>query len=170
MKKEGVMVNPEKIRALTEWPRMTNVSEIRSFLSLARYYRRFVEGFSHLSTPLTKLTHKGVKFEWNDKYEESFQKLKNKLVSAPILALPISGKEFTIYSDASIQGLGYILIQNRKVIACTSRQLKAHEHKYLVHDLELVAVILALKLWRHYLFGKKCKVYIDHKSIKYIFT
>ena len=96
--------------------------------------------------------------------------LKKKLVSAPVLTLPISEKEFTIYSDASIQGLGCVLMQDGRVIAYASRQLKPHEQNYPVHDLELAAVIIALKLWRHYLFGEKCKVFTDHKSLKYIFT
>ena len=107
---------------------------------------------------------------WSDQCEQSFQKLKERLILAPILALPTSGKEFTIYSDASIQGLGCILMQDGKVIRYASRQLKLYKKKYLVYDLELAAVILALKLWRHYLFGEKYKAYTDHKSLKYIFT
>ena len=96
--------------------------------------------------------------------------LKEKLVSAPVLALPESVKEFSIYSDASIQGLGCVLMQDGQVIAYASRQLKLHEKKYPVYDLDLVAAILSLKLWQHYFFGEKCKVYTDHKSLKYIFT
>ena len=119
---------------------------------------------------MTRLTQKNVKFEWSEKCERSFQELKNRLVSAPILALPVSGKEFVVYSDASIQGLGCVLMQEGRVIAYASRQLKPHENNYPVHDLELAAVVLALKLWRHYLFGEKCKIYTDHKSLKYIFT
>ena len=119
---------------------------------------------------MTRLTQKNVKFEWSEKCERSFQELKDRLVSAPILALPVSGKEFIVYSDASIQGLGCVLMQDGRVIAYASRQLKPHEKNYPVHDLELAAVVLALKLWRHYLFGEKCKIYIDHKSLKYIFT
>ena len=93
-----------------------------------------------------------------------------KLVSAPMLVFLVSGKEFTVYSDASLQGLGYVLMQDRKVITYASRQLKPHEKKYHTLDLELAVVILALKLWRHYLYGEKCKIYTDHKSLKYIFT
>ena len=88
----------------------------------------------------------------------------------PVLALPVSCKEFVIYSDASIQGLGCVLMQEGRVIAYGSRQLKSHEKNYPVHDLELAAVVFALKLWRHYLFGEKCKIYTDHKSLKYLFT
>ena len=167
---QGLSVDPEKVKAVLDWSRPTNVTEIRSFLGLAGYYRRFVEGFSRIAAPLTKLTQKREKFVWTDKCEASFQKLKEKLVSAPVLALPESGKEFIVYSDASIQGLGCVLMQDDRVIAYASRQLKPHEKNYPVHDLELAAVVLALKLWRHYLFGEKCKIYTDHKSLKYIFT
>ena len=119
---------------------------------------------------MTRLTQKAVKFEWSEECEQSFQELKRRLVSAPVLALLVSGIEFTVYSDASLQGLGCVLMQGQRVIAYASRQLKPHERKYPVHDLELAAVILALKLWRHYLYGEKCKIYTDHKSLKYIFT
>ena len=144
--REGISIDLEKIKAKTEWQRPTNVTEIRSFLGLAGYYRRFIEGFSRLAAPLTRLTQKNVKFLWSDQCEQSFQKLKERLISTPILALPTTGKEFIIYSDASIQGLGCVLMQDGKVIAYASRQLKPHEKKYLVHDLELAVVILALKL------------------------
>ena len=99
----------------------TTVTEVRSFLGLAGYYRRFVEGFSRLATPMTKLTKKGVKFEWSAKCEQNFQLLKEKLISAPVLALPESGKEFVVYSDASLQGLGCVLMQEGRVIAYASR-------------------------------------------------
>ena len=167
---QDISVDSEKVEAVLEWPRPTNVTEIQSFLGLAGYYRRFVEGFSRLAAPLTRLTKKNEKFVWSEQCDESFKWLKEKLVSAPVLALPESGKEFTVYSDASIQGLGCVLMQEGQVIAYASRQLKPHEKKHPVHDLELAAVVLALKLWRHYLFGEKCKIYTDHKSLKYIFT
>ena len=96
--------------------------------------------------------------------------MKEKLVSALVLALPESGKKFEVYSDASLQGLGCVLMQEGRVIAYASRQLKPHEKRYPVHDLELAAVILALKIWRHYIFGERCKIFTDHKSLKYILT
>ena len=105
------------------------MTEIRSFLGLAGYYRQFVEGFSRIATPLTQLTQKNAKFEWLEKCEASFQQLKDKLVSTPILALLESRKEFTVFSDASIQGLGCVLMQDGRVIAYASRQLKPHERK-----------------------------------------
>ena len=123
-----------------------------------------------MAAPMTRLTQKNVKFEWFERCEKNFQELKNRLVSAPILALPVSGKEFIVYNDASIQGLRCVLMQDGRVIAYASKRLKPHEKNYPVHDLELAMIVLALKLWRHYLFGEKCKIYMDHKSLKYIFT
>ena len=119
---------------------------------------------------MTRLTQKGVKFEWDDRCEQSFQQLKERLMTTPVLALPTSGEDYVVYSDASIQGLGCVLMQGGKVIAYASRQLKPYEKNYPTHDLELAAVVLALKLWRHYLYGERCKIYTDHKSLKYIFT
>ena len=137
---------------------------------MAGYYRRFVKDFSRLSNPLTKLTRKGVKFVWTEECEENFKELKRRLSSAPVLTLPCSGERFVIYSDASKKGLGCVLMQNDMVIAYASRQLKIHEQNYPTHDLELAAVIFALKIWRHYLYGERCDIYTDHKSLKYIFT
>ncbi|KAA0066851.1 reverse transcriptase [Cucumis melo var. makuwa] len=141
----------------------SSATEVR-FLGLAGYYRRFVEDFSRLALPLTTLTRKNAKFEWSDKCEQSFQELKKRLVIAPILTLPVTGKEYVIYCDASRQGLGCVLMQEGKVIAYTSRQLKKHEFNYPTHDLELAAVVLALKIWRHYLFGEKCHIFTYHKK------
>jgi hypothetical protein len=146
------------------------VTEIRSFLGLAGYYRRFVQNFSSIAKPLTGLTEKGVDFEWDNDCEVSFQTLRHKLVNAPILSLSESGKRFTVYTDASRIGLGCVLMQDGKVITYGSRQLKKHERNYPTHDLELVAVVFALKSWRHYLYGETCDIYTDHKSLKYIFT
>lgn len=165
----GVSVDPQKVEAVVNWERPTSATEVRSFLGLAGYYRRFVEDFSRLALPLTTLTRKNVKYEWSNKCEQSFQELKNRLVTAPILALPVTGKEYVIYCDASRQGLGCVLMQEGKVIAYASRQLKKHECNYPTHDLELGAIILALKIWRHYLFGEKCHIFTDHKSLQYIF-
>ena len=167
---EGLAVDPEKIRAVTEWKRPTTVTEIRSFLGLAGYYRRFVEGFSQLARPLTELLHKGVKFVWGEKQERSFEELKSRLISAPILTMPITGKDYTVFTDASRAGLGCVLMQEDQVIAYASRQLRPHEQNYPTHDLELAAVIFALKIWRHYLYGVKCQIFTDHKSLKYVFT
>ncbi|KAL0556276.1 hypothetical protein IC582_004788 [Cucumis melo] len=168
--KAGVSVDPAKIEAVTGWTRPSTVSEVRSFLGLAGYYRRFVENFSRIATPLTQLTRKGAPFVWSKACEDSFQNLKQKLVTAPVLTVPDGSGSFVIYSDASKKGLGCVLMQQGKVVAYASRQLKSHEQNYPTHDLELAAVVFALKIWRHYLYGEKIQIFTDHKSLKYFFT
>nr|GEU51723.1 putative reverse transcriptase domain-containing protein [Tanacetum cinerariifolium] len=143
-------------------------TEIRQFLGLAGYYRRFIEGFSNIAMLMTKLTQKKVKFKWGDKQEEAFQVIKQKLCSAPILALPEGSEDFVVYCDASIKGLGVVLMQREKVIAYGSRQLKVHEKNYTTHDSELGVVVFALKIWRHYMYETKCTVFTDHKSLQHI--
>jgi len=129
-----------------DWPRPTHVTEIRSFLGLAGYYRRFIKDFSKISSPITNLLKKVVKFEWSSKCEEAFQELKNRLTSAPILTLPVEGEEYIVYSNASKNGLGCVLMQGDRVIAYPSRQWKSYEKNYPTHDLELTAVVFALKI------------------------
>ena len=153
---EGIFMDPRKVEAIVGWEQPKNVTEIRSFLGLAGYYRRFVENFSLIAAPLTRLTRKGVKFDWDDKCERSFQELKNRLVTAPVLVLSTVGVGFVVFNDASRQGLGCVLMQNGRVIAYASRQLKNHETNYLTHDLKLAAMVFALKIWRHYLYGETC--------------
>ncbi|TYK04344.1 reverse transcriptase [Cucumis melo var. makuwa] len=167
---EGVSVDPAKIEAVTNWPRPSIVSEIRSFLGLTGYYRRFVEDFSRIASPLIQLTRKGTPFVWSPACESSFQELKQKLVTAPVLTMPDGSGSFMIYSNASKKGLGCVLMQQGKVVAYTSCQLKSHEQNYPTHDLELAAVVFTLKIWRHYLYGEKIQIYTDHKSLKYFFT
>jgi hypothetical protein len=167
---DGIEVDPSKIEVVVKWERPTNVHEIHSFLGLAGYYRRFVKGFSTLLGPLTALTKKNVHYVWSDECEASFQELKRRLVMAPVLTLPSSKEGFVVYSDASHNGLGCVLMQQGKVIAYASRQLKNHERNYPTHDLELASIVFALKIWRHYLYGARCEIYTDHKSLKYIFT
>lgn len=167
--KGGVAVDPSKIEAMSRWEAPKSVSEIRSFLGLAGYYRKFIEGFSKLALPLTMLTRKGQAFIWDSKCEEGFQELKRRLTTAPILILPNPSKPFVVYCDASFLGLGGVLMQNQQVVAYASRKLKVHERNYPTHDLELAAVVFVLKLWRHYLFGSRFEVFSDHKSLKYLF-
>ena len=119
---------------------------------------------------MTRLTRKEVKFDWDDRCEEAFQELKRRLTSAPILIVRDRGQGYIIYYDASRAGLGCVLMQSERVVAYGSRQLKNHEQNYPTHDMELAAVVFALKIWRHYLYGKEFKVYSYHKSLKYIFT
>nr|GEX47722.1 putative reverse transcriptase domain-containing protein [Tanacetum cinerariifolium] len=165
---QGIHVDPSKIESVRDWASPKSPIEIRQFLGLVGYYRRFIEGFSKIAKPMTKLTQKKVKFEWGDKQEAAFQLLKKKLCSAPILALPKGSKDFIVYCDASNKGLGAVLKQREKVISYASRQLKIHEKNYTTHDLELGAVVFALKLWRHYLYGTRCTVFTDHKSLQHI--
>ncbi|GJU86405.1 putative reverse transcriptase domain-containing protein [Tanacetum coccineum] len=165
---EGIHVDPAKIESIKDWTSPKSPTEIRQFLGLVGCYQRFIEGFSKIVKPMTKLTQKKVKFEWGDKQEAAFQLLKQKLCSAPILALPEGSEDFITYCDASKKGLGAVLMQREKVISYASRQLKIHEKNYTTHDLELGAVVFALKIWRHYLYGTKCTVFTDHKSLQHI--
>ena len=165
----GIAVDPSKIEAVSEWESPKSVFEIRSFLGLAGYYRKFIEGFSKLALPLTQLTRKNQVFVWTTQCEESFQELKRKLTTAPVLVFPKPSEPFTVYCDASLMGLGGVLMQNGQVVAYASRQLKVHEKNYPTHDLELAAVVFVLKIWRHYLFGARFDVFSDHKSLKYLF-
>ncbi|GKG08024.1 putative reverse transcriptase domain-containing protein, partial [Tanacetum coccineum] len=167
---DGITMDPAKVEAITKWPRPTTVTEVRSFLGLAGYYRRFVEGFSRLALPLTNHMRKGEKFVWDEEREKSFEEVKKILVSALVLTLPSSTGGYQIYSDASKKGLGCILMQHGKVIAYASRQLKPYEANYPTHDLELAGIVFALKIWRHYLYGETCDIFTDHKNLKYIFT
>ncbi|GKD71442.1 putative reverse transcriptase domain-containing protein [Tanacetum coccineum] len=170
LKKEklGIHVDPSMIESIKDWASPKTPTEIRQFLGLAGYYRRFIEGFSKIAKSMTKLTQKGIKFDWGEKEENAFQLIKQKLCSAPILALPEGSEDFVVYCDASHKGLGVVLMQREKVIAYASRQLKIHEKNYTTHDLELGSVVFALKIWRHYLYGTKCTVFTDHKSLQHI--
>ncbi|GJW47421.1 putative reverse transcriptase domain-containing protein [Tanacetum coccineum] len=156
-------LRPLRIRAAPTTP-----TEVRQFLGLAGYYRRLIKEFSLISKPLTKLPQKNKPYVWGDDEKEAFQTLKLKLCSAPILSLPEGSEDFVVYCDASLKGFGAILMQREKVIAYASRQLRKNEENYTTHDLELGAVVFALRLWRHYLYGTKCTVYTDHKSLQYI--
>ena len=168
--RDGIAVDPAKIEAVSSWAKPTSVAEIRSFLGLAGYYRRFVKDFSAIASPLTRLTRKGVEFVWDSRCDESFARLKRSLTSAPVLAVPEGTGGFVVYSDASKFGLGCVLMQHGKVIAYASRQLKPYEQNYPTHDMELAAVVFALKIWRHYLYGERIQMFTDHQSLKYLFT
>ncbi|KAJ0522988.1 putative nucleotidyltransferase, Ribonuclease H [Helianthus annuus] len=166
--KDGIHVDPSKVDSIRNWPAPRTPTEIRQFLGLAGYYRRFIKDFSKIAQPLTLLTQKGVTYRWGEPQETAFQHLKDRLCSAPILSLPEGTDDFVVYCDASIQGLGCVLMQRDKVIAYASRELKIHERNYTTHDLELGAVVFALKIWRHYLYGTRCTIYTDHRSLEHI--
>ncbi|GJW53839.1 putative reverse transcriptase domain-containing protein [Tanacetum coccineum] len=137
---EGIYVDPAKVESIKDWASPKTPTKIRQFLGLVGYYRRFIKGFSKIAKPMTKLTQKNVKFDWSEKAEAAFQLLKQKLCSAPIMALPEGRENFIVYCDASLKGLGVILMQKEKVIAYASHQLKIHKKNYTTHDLELRAV------------------------------
>ncbi|GJW70274.1 putative reverse transcriptase domain-containing protein [Tanacetum coccineum] len=167
--RDGIHVDPSKVESVKNWKTPESSTKIRSFLGLAGYYRRFIENFSKIAKPLTLLTQKNKTYVWGDEQDEAFRILKEKLCNAPVLALPDGPDDFVVYCDASKQGFGCVLMQRGKVIAYASRQLKKHEKNYTTHDLELGAVVFALKIWRHYLYGTKSVIYTDHKSLQYIF-
>ena len=165
-----IAVDLTKVVTVTKWVAPTSVGEIRSFLGLAGYYRRFIENFSKIAKPMTELLKKDTKFNWTEECEASFQELKKRVVTAPVLILPDQCKDYQVYCDVSRRGLGAVLMQEGRVVSYASRQLKPHELNYATHDLELAAVVHALKTWRHFLIGNRCDVYTDHNSLKYIFT
>lgn len=139
------------------------MKELRSFLGLVGYYHHYIERFSKIVIPLTRLTRNDVKFVWTEDCKKCFQELKEWLVTASILTIPMETGKFVIYRNSSKNGLGCVLMQNGKVIAYVSRQLKDYERNYPTHDLELAVVVFAWKLWRHYLYGERCKIYTHHK-------
>jgi hypothetical protein len=153
-----------------DWQPPKSAHQIRNFLGLAGYYRRFIPDFSRIAKPMTELLNKGVKFVWSEACDKAFQKLREHLTSAPILAQLDNSKPYEVYCDASGTGLRCVLMQENRVIAYASRALHPHEKNYPTYDLELAAVVHALKLWRHYLMGTRCNIFTDHKSLKYIFT
>jgi hypothetical protein len=162
----GIAVDPSEVKDILEWKPPTIVHQVRSFLGLAGYYRRFIPDFSKIVKPITSLLNNDTKFNWS----LAFEQLKVLLTTAPVLAQPDIEKPFDVYYDASGSGLGCVLMQEGRVIAYASRQLHRHEEHYPTHDLELAVVVHALKIWRQFLLGNICHIYTDHKSLKYIFT
>jgi len=170
LSEDGISVDPTKVQEVLDWKALTSVHEVRSFLGLAGYYRCFILDFSKIAKPMTKLLQKDVKLMWSQECEVAFNALRHLLTTAPILAQPDIEKPFDVFCDVASSGLGCVLMQEGRVIAYASRHLRKHEVNYATHDLELAAVVHALKLWRHYLLGNLCHIYTDHKSLKYIFT
>ncbi|WVZ93819.1 LOW QUALITY PROTEIN: hypothetical protein U9M48_039774, partial [Paspalum notatum var. saurae] len=164
LSEKGVAVDPSKVEDVLNWKQSETITEIRSLLSLAGYYRCFIKDFSNTAKPMTSLTKKNAKYVWSPNCEEAFQTLKKLLTSAPVLAQPDVTKPFDVYCDASGNGLG-----GKSDSLCVP-QLRKHEVNYPTHDLELAAVVHALKIWRHYLLCNTCHIHTDHKSLKYILT
>jgi hypothetical protein len=166
----GISVDPTKVKEIVAWSIPTTVTEVRSFLGIVGYYWRFIEGFAKIAKSITSLLEKEREFKWDEKCQDSFDQLKKRLMSPPVLVMPDLQKGFDIYCDACGQGLRCVLMQEGHVIDYASRQLRKQELNYPTHDLELAAVVHALKIWRHYIMGPKCQVYTDNESLKYIFT
>jgi hypothetical protein len=167
--KEGVAVDPDKVRSIMEWHTLKDVSDIRFFMGLAGYYRRFIKGFSKISCLITALQKKGTKFFWTSKCEERFQELKNILTHAPVLNIVDPDDDFLVCTNACKEGLGRFLMQEGRVIFYTSRKFNEHEINYVTHDLELVSIVHALKMWRHYLLGRRFVLMIDHCGLRHLF-
>src|SRR5271163_2641241 len=172
--KEGITVDPRKITTIKDWPAPTNVSEVRSFLGLASYYRKFVQGFSAIAIPLTALLHKDKTFQWTTPEQTAFDALKEKLTSAPVLLLPDPNKSFTITTDTSDFAIGTVLTQDKgkgeQPVAYESRKLFPAEQNYAVHEKEILAIVHAIRLWRMYLEGRRFTVITDYASLEYIKT
>ena len=169
----GVATDPEKVQAVVEWPRPENVHEVRSFLGLCSYYRRFVHGFAEVAGPLHAMTRKNCRFSWTaQECEESFEKLKKALTSSPVLAMPNDEGEYILDTDASDTSIGAVLSQRQdgveKVVAYASRTLSGPEKNYCVTRKELLAVVQYLKQFRVYLMGKKFKIRTDHAALQWL--
>jgi hypothetical protein len=167
---EGVVVDPSKVKDILYWKPPNSVHQVRQFLGIAGYYRRFILDFSKVAKPITELLKIQNKSAWSPECNEAFEILKRSLTTTPVLAQPDIKNPFDVYCDASGISIGCVLMQEGRVIAYASRQLKHHEGHYPTHDLELATVVNALKIWHHYLLGSSCNIYTNQKSLKYIFT
>jgi transposase InsO family protein len=167
---QGIEVDSSKIDAIREWPTPTTVTQIRSFLGLAGFYRRFVRDFSSIAAPLHELTKKGVPFAWSDSQEVAFSTLKDKLTHAPLLQLPDFTKVFELECDASGIGLGAVLLQEGKPVAYFSEKLSGASLRYSTYDKELYALVRTLHTWQHYLWHREFIIHSDHEALKHIRT
>ncbi|KAL0534101.1 hypothetical protein IC582_028382 [Cucumis melo] len=165
--REGVEVDPEKIKSITKWPKPTNIKEVRGFLGLTGYYRRFVQNYEAIAAPLTQLLKKGG-YKWSAEAEDAFERLKKAMSSLPVLALPDFSQPFEIETDASGYSVGAILIQAKRPIAYYSHTLALRDRARPVYERELMVVVLAVQRWRPYLLGGKFKVKTDQKSLKFL--
>ena len=166
---EGVSVDEEKIQVIKEWPRPKNLTQLRGFIGLCSYYRRFVKGFSKIASPLTNLNKKGY-FAWNGRAQQEFDELKIIMSSCPILAIPNFAIPFELQCDASGDGIGAILMQKKHPIAFESRKLSESEKHYSIYDKEMLAIMHALAKFRQYLVCGKFIVKIDHNSLRFFLS
>ena len=161
--------DPQKVAAIRDWAIPRNISELRSFLGLASYYRRYIYQFADIAAPLNNLTNKGVTFMWDNNYQSAFETLKRKLTEVPVLAYPsfsLTANQFQLHTDASATGLGAVLEQGGKVVAYASRTLTQAERNYSVIQRECLAIIYALKQFRHYLLGRQFTLLTDHAPLQ----
>nr|AAQ56339.1 putative gag-pol polyprotein [Oryza sativa Japonica Group] len=165
---QGIEVDQAKVEAIQSWPTPKTVSQVRSFLGLAGFYRRFVQDFSTIAAPLNALTKKGVPFTWGTSQENAFHMLKDKLTHAPLLQLPDFNKTFELECDASGIGLGGVLLQEGKPVAYFSEKLSGPVLNYSTYDKELYALVRTLETWQHYLWPKEFVIHSDHESLKHI--
>ena len=168
---EGLRPNPRLVAAVKEFPVPQNLKQLRQFLGLASYYRRFVAGFSKVAQPLHRLTRKDAPFEWDPRCQDAFDLLMRKLTEAPVLAYPSFDKDFTLEMDASILGIGAILSQAQDdgqlhPVAYASRSLSPQEANYSITELETLAVVWAVTYFHTYLYGHSVTVYTDHTAVK----
>ncbi|XP_071727216.1 uncharacterized mitochondrial protein AtMg00860-like [Rutidosis leptorrhynchoides] len=154
---QGVATDPTKIEAMASWPEPKTIKQLRGFLGLAGYYRRFIQGYASISAPLTQLLKKDA-FKWSNEASLAFQKLKQQMIQAPVLALPDFKKEFTIETDASGIGIGAILQQGGYPIAYMSKTLSSQHQSLSTYEKEFLAVIIALDKWRGYLLDRHFKI------------
>ncbi|KAG1943646.1 hypothetical protein F2P79_015127 [Pimephales promelas] len=169
---EGVMADPSKVEAVQAWPTPKTQTEVRSFVGLASYYRRFIKGFAEIARPLHQLTEKGKRFVWREECQEAFQQLKSRLISAPVLAYPDPKKPFILDTDASDVGVGAVLSQEdgglERVVAYASRALTKQERKYATTKKELLSVVTFTKHFKHYLLGREFLLRTDHSSLRWL--
>ena len=171
---DGIRMNAAKVRAVTEWPQPTNVSEVRGFLGLAGYYRRFIQHFAAKAAPLTQLTRKSQRWQWTTQHDAAFHSLKTAMTSAPVLITADPSLPYQLYTDASQEGTGAVLLQDQgrglQPVAYHSKALTAAERNYPVHEQEMLAIIVALRAWRCYLHGSHCKINTDHQTLRHLQT
>jgi hypothetical protein len=167
--KQGIVVDIEKIESIRVWPTPKNVSEVRYFMGLVGYYKRFIAWFSKIEHPITSFQKKGTKFEWIVECKENFNLLKELLTSAFVLKIFDPNESCVVCIDACKEGLGGVFTQNGYVIGYESIKIKEHERNYATNDLELFTIVHALKMWRNYLMGERFELRTDHSDLKYIF-
>ncbi|KAL0401378.1 UNVERIFIED_CONTAM: Retrovirus-related Pol polyprotein from transposon [Sesamum latifolium] len=165
-----IRMDPKKVQAIEEWKPSSDVHDLRSFLGLANYYRRFVKSYSEIARPMTDLLKKTETWNWTPQCQESFNRLKRAMVTDPVLALPDMLKPFVVETDASDFALGGVLMQDGHPVAFESRKLKDVEMRYSVHEKELLAIVHCLRLWRHYLLGSPFVVKTDNTAVSHFMT